>query len=87
MVYGACMGMFELFSTRNASATQGLASMIKVPGPFFLTLRVTLPSAYVFNAPAGSRFTVGPVVRSLAATLGVIVAVLSSAGSHRRVSR
>src|SRR5271166_3002973 len=80
MVYGACMGTFALFSARTASAMQVLASMIKVPALFFLTLLVTLPSLYVFNALVGSRLTVGAVVRLLVATLGVIVAVLASLG-------
>ena len=79
-VYGACMGTFALFSTRSASAMQVLASKIKVPALFFLTLLVTLPSLYVFNALVGSRLTVGAVVRLLVATLGVIVAVLASLG-------
>ena len=80
MVYGACMGTFALFSARTASAMQVLASKIKVPALFFLTLLVTLPSLYVFNALVGSRLTVGAVVRLLVATLGVIVAVLASLG-------
>jgi hypothetical protein len=80
MVYGACMGTFALFSARSAGALQVLASMIKVPALFFLTLLVTLPSLYVFNALVGSRLTVGAVVRLLVATLGVIVAVLASLG-------
>ncbi len=80
MVYGACMGTFALFSTRTASAMQVLASMIKVPALFFLTLMVTLPSLYVFNALMGSRLTAAAVVRLLLGTLGVIVAVLASLG-------
>ena len=80
MVYGACMGTFALFSARGASVLQLLASMIKVPALFFLTLLVTLPSLYVFNALVGSRLTVSAVVRLLVASLGVIVAVLASLG-------
>ena len=33
---------------------QLVASMLKVPTLFFLTLLVTLPSLYVFNALVGS---------------------------------
>ena len=80
MVYGACMGTFALFSGRSANMMQVLASMIKVPALFFLTLLVTLPSLYVFNALVGSRLTVAAVVRLLVASLGVIVAVLASLG-------
>ena len=59
---------------------QVVASMVKVPALFFLTLLVTLPSLYVFNALVGSRLTLAAVVRLLVATLGVIVAVLASLG-------
>ena len=62
------------------NAMQVLASMVKVPALFFLTLLVTLPSLYVFNALVGSRLTLAAVVRLLVATLGVIVAVLASLG-------
>ena len=59
---------------------QVVASMVKVPALFFLTLLVTLPSLYVFNALVGSRLTLAAVVKLLLATLGVIVAVLASLG-------
>src|SRR3954451_3710149 len=80
MVYGACMGTFAAFSPRGANLMQVVASMLKVPALFFLTLVVTLPSLYVFNALVGSRFTLPAVVRLLGATLGVNVAVLASLG-------
>ena len=38
---------------------QVLASMVKVPLLFYLTLLVTLPSLYVFNALVGSRLRAG----------------------------
>ena len=64
------MGTFALFSARSAGARctvagehdQGSRSC------FFLTLLVTLPSLYVFNAPVGSRLTVAAVVRLLVAS-------------------
>ena len=59
---------------------QVVASMVKVPALFFLTLLVTLPSLYVFNALVGSRLTLAAVIKLLLATLGVIVAVLASLG-------
>jgi hypothetical protein len=80
MIYGLCMGTFALFRAQGPSVLQLLASMIKVPLLFFLTLLVTLPSLYVFNALVGSRLTPGAVVRLLVASLGVMVAVLSSLG-------
>jgi hypothetical protein len=80
MVSGACLGTFALFSARGANVMQVVASMVKVPALFYLTLLVTLPSLYVFNALVGSRLTLAAVVRLLVATLGVIVAVLASLG-------
>jgi hypothetical protein len=80
MVAGACIGTFALFSARGAHAMQVVASMVKVPALFYLTLLVTLPSLYVFNALVGSRLTLAAVVRLLVATLAVIVAVLASLG-------
>src|SRR4051794_23621333 len=80
MVYGACMGTFAAFSPRGAHVMQVVASMVKVPALFFLTLLVTLPSLYVFNALVGSRLTLAAVIKLLLATVGVIVAVLASLG-------
>jgi hypothetical protein len=80
MVYGICMGTFALFRVESPSLHQVVASMIKVPLLFFLTLLVTLPSLYVFNALVGSRLTLSMVVRLLIASLGVMVAVLASLG-------
>ena len=78
MLYGVCMGCYALIN--NGNNMQMLASTIKVPALFFLTLLVTLPSLYVFNALVGSRLTVGSLVRLFIATLGVNLAVLSSLG-------
>jgi hypothetical protein len=80
MSYGFCMGTFALFRAQGPSVGQLLASMVKVPLLFFLTLLVTLPSLYVFNALVGSRLTPTAVVRLLVASLGVMVAVLASLG-------
>jgi hypothetical protein len=74
------MGTFALFAARGGHVMQVVASMVKVPALFFLTLLVTLPSLYVFNALVGSRLTLAAVIKLLLATLGVIVAVLASLG-------
>src|SRR5262245_7443277 len=50
MVYGICMGTFAVFGVKGPNLMQVVASMIKVPLLFYLTLLVTLPSLYVFNA-------------------------------------
>ena len=80
MTYGICMGTFALFRMTKPHAWQIVASMVKVPLLFYLTLVVTLPSLYVFNALVGSRLTLATVVRLLVASLGVMVAVLASLG-------
>ncbi len=80
MIYGACMGCFALFKMGGANLWQPFASMIKVPALFFLTLIVTLPSLYVFNALVGSRLALSTVVRLLIAALCVMLTVLASLG-------
>jgi hypothetical protein len=59
---------------------QLLASAVKVPALFFLTLLVTFPSLYVFNALVGSRLKLRSVLRLLIAALAVMLAVLASFG-------
>jgi hypothetical protein len=83
--YGACMGCFALFRASQPpelgpSAMQVLASAVKTPALFFLTLLVTFPSLYVFNALVGSRLQVIDVLRLLVAALAVNVAVLAAFG-------
>jgi hypothetical protein len=51
-----------------------------VPALFFLTLCVTFPSLYVFNALVGSRLHIGSVLQLLVAALAVDLAVLASLG-------
>jgi hypothetical protein len=57
-----------------------LASAIKVPALFFLTLVVTLPSLYVSNALVGSRLSITALIRLLIASLAVTIATLASLG-------
>ena len=45
-----------------------------------MTLLVTLPSLYVFNAMVGSRLVFGSMLRLLVAALAVMLAVLASIG-------
>jgi hypothetical protein len=80
MSYGLCMGMFSVFGVKGPGLMQVVASMVKVPLLFYLTLLVTLPSLYVFNALMGSRISLPGVVRLLIASLGVNVTVLASLG-------
>lgn len=78
--YGVCMGFYALFRGGESAPMQLLASAVKVPALFALTLLITLPSLYVFNALMGSRLSLGAVVRLLAAMTAVIVTVLASLG-------
>lgn len=74
------MGWFALFNRESPQYMQVLATMIKVPALFLLTLLVTLPSLYVFNALAGSRLSGVALLRLLVASLAVTLAVLASFG-------
>lgn len=80
MIYGVCMGVFAVINREQPGLLQVFASMIKVPALFFLTLVVTFPSLYVFNALVGSRLPLMSMVRLLVASLGVNLAVLASFG-------
>jgi hypothetical protein len=74
------MGWFALVNRDVAEYAQVVASMVKVPALFLLTLLVTLPSLYVFNALVGSRLRAGALLRLLVAALAVNLAVLASFG-------
>jgi hypothetical protein len=78
--YGLCMGWFALVNRDEAEYAQVVASMVKVPALFLLTLAVTFPSLYVFNALVGSRLRAGALLRLLVAALAVNGAVLASFG-------
>ena len=80
LAYGACMGCFALFREGGPVWSQFLATMLKVPLLFLLTLLVTFPSLYVFNALAGSRLDLLQVLRLLVAALAVNLTVLASLG-------
>lgn len=80
MIYGACMGTFALLRPDHPEFMQMAASAVKTPALFLVTLVITFPSLYVFNALVGSRLFPLAVLRLLIASLGVNLAVLSSLG-------
>lgn len=85
LIYGTCMGAYSVFRMIDSlqypdSYRQMLASSVKTPALFLLTLLITFPSLYVFNALVGSRLRFMAVMRLLIASLGVNLAVLSSLG-------
>src|SRR5437764_2499340 len=81
MFYGLCMGSFAVVSGRAGRWEQMLASAIKVPALFVLTLIVTFPSLYVFNALVGSRLNFKALLRLLVAAMSVMLALLASFGT------
>lgn len=80
MAYGACMGSFALWGDGGAEYRQVVASALKVPLLFALTLLVTFPSLLVFSTLAGSPLRVGSLFRLLMIGLTVAVAILASLG-------
>jgi hypothetical protein len=78
--YGLCMGVFGVFNQEEPEFRLLFNGMFKVPALFLLTLAVTFPSLYMFNALVGSRLTPTALGRLLAAGLGVTLAVLASFG-------
>jgi len=79
--YGACMGAFAVTGHGSGSGWQIVASALKVPALFLLTLAVTFPSLYVFNTLVGSRLRAESLLRLLAAAMAVMMAVLASMGT------
>src|SRR5271163_4360015 len=79
MSYGFCMSWYAVLRD-DPQYMQVVASMIKVPLLFFLTLLVTFPSLYVFNALIGSRLSFGSMLQLLMGSQAVLLAVLASFG-------
>lgn len=87
MVAGACTGVYAVITRHQIDPQhaimgweQLLASTVKVPLLFCLTLLVTFPSLYVFNALVGSRLSMIGMLRLVVAALCVMMAVLASLG-------
>jgi hypothetical protein len=87
MIYGLCMGSYSLLKDvppelagQSDRYLQVFASMVKTPLLFFLTLLVTLPSLYTFNAIVGSRLRLASLFNLLIASLAVNATVLASLG-------
>lgn len=81
MFYGVCMGCYAIVSKQAGLWQQALMSLWKVPALFLMTLVVTFPSLYVFNALLGSRLTLVTLLRLLIAALSVMLALLASFGT------
>lgn len=81
-IFGASIGSYTAVSAIDPSqgAQQLLASTVKAPLLFYLTLFVTFPSLYVFNALIGSQLNMAAAFRLLVASIAVMVAILASLG-------
>jgi len=75
--YGAMMG---LYGTTTDHSQMVIASAVKVPLLFLLTLFVTLPSLYVFSALARSHLRGADTLRLLLVAVAVNMVVLASFG-------
>lgn len=79
VIYGMCMGSFAALRGRY-DILQLVSSGLKFPLLFALTLAVTFPSLYVFNALVGSRLSMKSVLKLSVAAIGVMMAVAASLG-------
>jgi len=79
-VYGFFMGWFGVIGNEQPRYEQLLASTVKIPALFLLTLVVTFPSLYVFNALIGCRLTFPATLRLLVGAIAVNLAVAASFG-------
>ncbi len=79
-LYGFFMGWYAMLNRDPADYMQLLAAVIKLPALFLLTLIVTFPSLYVFNALVGCRMTMTSTLRLLVGAVVVNVTVAASLG-------
>jgi hypothetical protein len=80
VVYGVFMGLYAVMRGGHGSGLQLVATALKVPLLFLLTLVVTLPSLYVLSALSQSRLSFIHTVRLLLAAVTVNMALLASLG-------
>jgi hypothetical protein len=78
--YGFFMGWFSLGERGWWGLAQLIASTAKLPALFLLTLAVTFPSLYVFNALVGCRLDFAATLRLLVAAIVINLAVAASLG-------
>lgn len=78
--YGLFMGWYAAFTRTSPTFLQMLACMVKIPALFLLTLLITLPSLYVFNALIGCRLSFTATMRLMLAALVVNLTVAASLG-------
>jgi hypothetical protein len=80
-LYGVFMGLYGVVGPApGMRMRQFLATTVKVPSLFLLTLLVTFPSLYVFSALSGSRLLARDTLRLVLVAIVVNLAVLASFG-------
>ena len=80
VVYGCCIGSFGLFGRDAPEYRQVLASAVKLPLMFLLTLGVTFPSLYVFNTLLGTQLRFAVLVRVLTCAMAILTTVMAALG-------
>lgn len=80
VVYGVFMGLYAVATRTPPRLAQTVASAVKVPVLFFLTLVITFPSLYVFSALMGVRLGPKDTFRLILVPIAVNLAVLASLG-------
>ena len=78
--YGLFMGWYALFNHAATDYRFVLSAMLKIPALFLLTLVVTFPSLYVFNALVGCRLSWTATQRLLVGAIVVNLTVAASFG-------
>lgn len=78
--YGAFMGLYGALRPGYATPLSIVASAVKVPLLFLLTLVVAFPSLYVFSALSDSRLRASDTLRLLLGAIAVNLALLASFG-------
>ncbi len=78
--YGFFMGWYAILGRKDPQVVQLISSMVKLPLLFFVTLVVTFPSLYVFNALVGCRLSALSTLKLLVGAIAVNVTVAASLG-------
>lgn len=79
-VHGFFIGWYAIVNGADGAVAHVLGVMVKLPALFLLTLFVTFPSLYVFNALIGVGLGYRSTLRLLVATIVVNLALAASLG-------
>ncbi len=79
-IYGACMGLYGATRAEDPAIAQLIASTVKTPLLFLITLVVTVPSLYVASALARSPLDFASTLKLLMVGVLIDLAMLASLG-------